>query len=710
MRKYTLKASLLACLIAITLVLSASCSLIPGLLQNACPHDRVSDGDCQTPGKCLACGKTVGELKEHVYKGRVVYPDCKNGGYTEYACSVCGDSYRENPTDPTEHTFGEWIFTKDPTATENGEMYRECSVCHTRENETVSAHVHSMASGSSKAVTCTDDGWESYEYCTKCEYSTKMVIKATGHSWGAYVSSGEGTHTRICANDSSHVLTELCSGGDVSGSSLPICDYCHTAYDFAARAGNSSYGYYALGTYATYGAGMQRLYKELTKVCEQFLTSDENVPLEDNYYIIGEYDLSEYSLDVNAGSAVWKVFYVSNPVYYWLDAKIVTRGDTLILTIADDYAAASARRTADAAIKAMTDECNLLIKDGMTDLEKAVTISAYITENMEYAYEADGTTPVEDMWAHCMAGFAMHGRGVCEAYAKSFMYLCLLNGVDCRMGSGYAGEPHAWNYVKLGDEWYGADITWTDNSGDLAVYDYFGLSGASIFKDHQSHTSTTLGGDFIYAPPTLASENIELTALYKNGEYAGMYKSIEDAFLAMTDSTAEYEIKIDFYGFFVSSPTHSVGVSATPNVKKLTITGRTEYVGPSHLDNNSILRFSSALTLGSDVVLQNVHLIIDDSAASCPIELNGHTLTLGGNTVYMDNRITGTKQGSKVIVATADVAYVYGGVDVYELDTGIAGILLGADSNIQRCKGKKIYVPAADNPDEKVNVNIVNYI
>ena len=706
MKKRAVKILLLTLVLVVALVFGTACRHVTALTQSMCKHTYILNGDCKTPGRCAACGKLVGKSTEHRYKNTTVYPDCINQGYVEYVCLICQDSYREDYTDPKGHTYGEWLFSKDPTAVEDGMMYRECSVCSAREEQSVPAHEHNLLTAEAKEYSCTEDGWDSYEYCTVCEFSTRVLIAATGHDYGEYVSGGDSTHTRVCRNDPSHVLTEPCSGGDVSGQQTPICAFCHCAYEFAVRKGNSSYGYEVLGSYAEYGEGMQRLYKDFAEACESFYFNTEDLPNKSGYYVIGEFDVSAYSFDLDVASAVWKIFYVSNPLYYWLDARVVSIGDKILLTVADDYARVVDRREADAAILTMTEECSLLINDEMTELEKAVTIAEYIVTNMEYAYEKDGKTPVKDMWAHCMAGFATDGLGVCESYAKTFMYLCLLNGVDCRMGSGFAGEAHAWNYVRIDGEWYGVDLTWTDNSGDRAVYDYFGLSGDEMFKDHTSHSSTVFSGSFIYEPPTLSDQRIQIVGLYKGGEYLGLYKSIDDAFAAMTDSTAEYELDLDYYGFFTTSPTYTISSTVTPNVKKLTLIGRNEYVDEVHLDNNSAITLFKSLTLGSEVELRNIHIFAADGIGVPEIKLAGHKLTLGGDVVYMDARITGTIKNSSVTIATTDVAYVYGGVNVYQLNTGKVGVLLGANSSITYCYGTKIYVPQTGSSSSTVRVTI----
>ena len=695
MKKSITKILAISALLILAMMIFASCDIdivISGLGGSGCTHTSVSGGSCIERPVCLKCGENVGDYKAHDYVTSVKAATCLEDGYTESVCKVCNDTKRSNVTPATGHSFGAWIVVTEPTADQAGEMRRECSACGFGEVEWIAPHEHSFETAEAKPVTCTSDGWEAYQYCTECNYDTKIVIKAFGHAYGEYESLGNGNHKRVCANDPSHVLTEPCSGGSSSGGSLPICEYCNTAYELAARPGNSTYGYYALGEYSS-GEGMQLLYKAMTSVCEEFFISADNVTPDGDYYVIGEFDLNDYSLVLNEGTAVWKVFYVSNPAYYWLDASVVTRGeDTILLTIDAEYASASRRRTCDTAIEKMAGDCALLIKDGMSDIERAMAITAYIVENMEYAYESDGVTPEGDMWAHNMTGLAVRGFGVCEAYAKSFMYLCLLNDVECIMGSGFGGgEAHAWNYVKLGGEWYGADITWTDNSGDEVVYDKLGLSGTTFYRDHTPHSSTNLGVQFTYQAPELASRDIELTALYKDGEKVGIYKSIDEAFAAMTDTEAEYEIDIGYYSSFVGATTHTITATQTPKVKKLTIKGKNEYVGEGYLDNNSIINMRSGLTLNSDVELRDVHTVIYDGVGICPINVGKNTLTLGGGSVYLDNRILASDSESVIVSATERGVYVYGGIDAYRL-TATKGItVVGADSHFVYASTDNLY-------------------
>lgn len=67
------------------------------------------------------------------------------------------------------------------------------------------------------------------QLCTVCSYELAPALEHT-HVWGAWISNGDGTHTRTCAKDSSHTETNACSGGIATCQSSAICAVCNTAY------------------------------------------------------------------------------------------------------------------------------------------------------------------------------------------------------------------------------------------------------------------------------------------------------------------------------------------------------------------------------------------------------------------------------------------------------------------------------------------------
>lgn len=73
----------------------------------------------------------------HSYSvSQVVAPGCTTGGYTIYKCS-CGDSYTGNATSATGHSWGNWVVTKQPTTSAEGEETRKCGSCGATETQAV---------------------------------------------------------------------------------------------------------------------------------------------------------------------------------------------------------------------------------------------------------------------------------------------------------------------------------------------------------------------------------------------------------------------------------------------------------------------------------------------------------------------------------------------------------------------------------------------
>ena len=82
----------------------------------------------------------------------------------------------------------------------------------------------SKATCENKAVyyyscTCGEKGAKTFEYGD-----------VLTHNYGEWVSNGNGTHTKTCANDSTHTITENCSGGTATCGKKAECDTCKGEY------------------------------------------------------------------------------------------------------------------------------------------------------------------------------------------------------------------------------------------------------------------------------------------------------------------------------------------------------------------------------------------------------------------------------------------------------------------------------------------------
>ena len=85
-----------------------------------------------------------------------------------------------------EHSFGMWETTVAPTCEKEGKMTRKCIDCDVVEEKVLAKLGHTLKTAEAKAPTCTEDGYNAYEYCTACTYNNKTVVTKTGHNIQTY--------------------------------------------------------------------------------------------------------------------------------------------------------------------------------------------------------------------------------------------------------------------------------------------------------------------------------------------------------------------------------------------------------------------------------------------------------------------------------------------------------------------------------------------
>ena len=98
-------------------------------------------------------------------------------------------------------------FTTDiqPTCTQKGSKSRHCSRCDkTSDVTSINALGHDLIHHEAKAATCTAIGWEAYDTCSRCDYTTYKEIAAKGHKASAAVEENreEATCTTVGHYDS----------------------------------------------------------------------------------------------------------------------------------------------------------------------------------------------------------------------------------------------------------------------------------------------------------------------------------------------------------------------------------------------------------------------------------------------------------------------------------------------------------------------------
>ena len=141
---------------------------------------------------CTKCNATVTETipkTSHKYADTVVTPTCTTDGYTLHKCSVCGNSYKDNTTKATGHSYGNSVVTKQPTCTSEGAAIKTCTKCNATVTEKLPAKGHTAVTDKGCPATCTTAGKTDGSHCSVCNTVIKVqtVINATGHKSSGWI-------------------------------------------------------------------------------------------------------------------------------------------------------------------------------------------------------------------------------------------------------------------------------------------------------------------------------------------------------------------------------------------------------------------------------------------------------------------------------------------------------------------------------------------
>ena len=152
---------------------------------------------CDTLGMCNTCGGSYygghawGEWSSagngtHTrsctnYCREVDTAKCTGGKATcsaKAVCEVCGGEYGEK--DSNNHDLVQHA-AKAPTCTEIGwDAYDRCIRCGYTTRKELPAQ-HDLEQHAAKAPTCTEKGWNAYETCSRCDYTTYTELTALKH-------------------------------------------------------------------------------------------------------------------------------------------------------------------------------------------------------------------------------------------------------------------------------------------------------------------------------------------------------------------------------------------------------------------------------------------------------------------------------------------------------------------------------------------------
>ena len=179
-------------------------------------HTIRDEATCKTAAYCGLCRSRYGEkdpgnhvgtpttthvkTSEIQHTAKITYADCGHtvdGASTYHTettpatctaaayCADCKSSYGE--ADPDAHAL-ESHDAQAPTCTAIGwDAYETCSRCDYSTYVEKSALGHDIVKHDAQAPTCTAIGWEAYDTCSRCDYTTYVELPALGHDYQAEI-------------------------------------------------------------------------------------------------------------------------------------------------------------------------------------------------------------------------------------------------------------------------------------------------------------------------------------------------------------------------------------------------------------------------------------------------------------------------------------------------------------------------------------------
>ena len=212
-----------------------------------------SSATCITLGTCSTCGGQY--YSAHAFPaGQNWHSDDKNHWLS---CTVC----HEAKTKMGAHWFVQGAVSvclkSAATCVAPAVYYTNCDYCYHKGTDTYvdpnngpDPNNHDLVHHDAKAPTCTETGWDEYDTCSRCDYTTKVEIPAPGHDYtekvvkptcekvgytlhtckncndsykdhqtktllhwyGEWTSNGDGTHSATCKRkDCKHVGKTECA-------------------------------------------------------------------------------------------------------------------------------------------------------------------------------------------------------------------------------------------------------------------------------------------------------------------------------------------------------------------------------------------------------------------------------------------------------------------------------------------------------------------
>lgn len=169
--------------------------------------------------------------------------------------------------------------------------------------------------------------------------------------------------------------------------------------------------------------------------------------------------------------------------HFWLGNEyLIYKNSSSVLSVKPVYImAGDTLETAKAAFEQKVSRILSGLTDTMSENEKELYLHDRLERMVAYVSSTN---------AHNAYGALVEGKAVCEGYAEAFQYLLQRAGIQSFIVTGSSLSPgtnsyapHAWNIVRIDNDYYHTDSTWDDQGANL-YHAYFNLTDEAILEDH----------------------------------------------------------------------------------------------------------------------------------------------------------------------------------------------------------------------------------
>lgn len=410
-------------------------------------------------------------------KGNIEYWRCESCGkyFIDQKCTIT-ISEKTTVVALANHSYGEWTIISDATESKTGLKKHSCTVCGYEEEEVIEKLPHQH------------------------EYSEEWTYDYAGH-WKVAVCGCENA-PKADFNQHQKGENNLCA----------VCGYDLTTFNLLALSGGD-YGYNTLNEKGK--SFYDKIKEEVVKFHENGDAKTQSTATS-KCYIIGGINYADYRLTQAEALNVYKIFKADNPLFYWIDSSTLYNNNEIFPVVVSDYALQSKRRGINQDLENAVLKYYSLASSTDSVYEKVLCYHDAIIEAINYSYDEQGLPSTED-WAHSVLGVFAAGNGgingaVCEGYAKAFQMLLNISNIDNVYVTGVGvtsggAEGHAWNLVKIGELYYGVDVTWDDQPTNARgkIYDYFCDDAEKFNETHMANaklvSATSYAADKVYDLP-----------------------------------------------------------------------------------------------------------------------------------------------------------------------------------------------------------------